>query len=68
MYVFLAILTGMAGYGVQQSGRMITAALLSQLLGIYMEYRHVYGAIQVLRNADGGWGVSSFPTNSVTKV
>ena len=28
-------MTGMAGYGVQQSGRMITAALLSQLLGIY---------------------------------
>ena len=26
------------------------------------------GAIQVLRNAVGGGGVSSFPKNSVTKV
>ena len=27
-----------------------------------------YGAIQVLRNADGGGGVSDFPEKSVTKV
>ena len=26
------------------------------------------GAIQVLRNADGGGGVSNFPEKSVTKV
>ena len=26
------------------------------------------GAIQVLRNADGGGGVSDFPEKSVTKV
>ena len=28
----------------------------------------VLGAIQVLRNADGGGGVSTFPEKSVTKV
>ena len=29
----------------------------------------IYGAIQVLRNAYGGWrGVSNFPGKSVTKV
>ena len=32
-------------------------------LGVFM-----YGAIQVLRNADGGGGVSDFPEKSVTKV
>ena len=26
------------------------------------------GAIHVLRNAVGGWGMSDFPENSVTKV
>ena len=30
--------------------------------------KKVFGAIQVLRNAVGGGGVSSFPKNSVTKV
>ena len=30
--------------------------------------RIILGAIQVLRNADGGGGVSDFPEKSVTKV
>ena len=29
---------------------------------------HIFGAIQVLRNADGGGGVSDFLEKSVTKV
>ena len=35
-----------------------------------MTLTYSYGAIQVLRNADGGggWGVSTFPGKSVTKV
>ena len=31
-------------------------------------YIHILGTIQVLRNADGGGGVSNFPEKNVTKV
>ena len=54
-----------------------TTCLMNAKCIILMYSRHLImlfssfaclGAIQVLRNADGGGGVSNFPEKSVTKV
>ena len=47
----------------------MAAATLSGASGVsHLQYIPSLGAIQVLRNADGGGGVSDFPEKSVTKV